>query len=558
MTLLLVLVILGCCVTEALRRPGEARCELDQLARGRRAALGGGRIETGLQDVLDALHVLEAEGQSTAACGVHTSVAVARAEADQLLGLAQPGPGAVPREQPRHETADMDARSPALRDHPLRVAHRIGGAFRRIVVVVGRSLTRFHHGVCLDELVPGEDAHQPRVAANRHRLADVAGGDGVERPGELDVMIGMDLALAPLRRVEGGALEWPEGGLLRLEEDLEGTPSRRAVEALAGHVLAPATRLALTVLDVDPRFSAEEALTHVLNGPLHRPLAGRMAGQGGVDREATMVGVLGEGALEDRVVTAGPGDRRLHVVDDEASRYATEGFPRGFEAGEDVGELLRLADVDVLVAAVAQRDDQGVVDAIPAGLAVVDPAEPAEVDFGDLTGSTVGHPHGDVRARPVAAVAPRIAMKRGVRDIDPVATQELLDLGQLQATRAVLGDEPGLDALPVRREPRLRAAGWTGLRPGAQLLGDLARQRFVRRRAVGPPAERLGGPHVAIDRGASVPRGPGHGSAPFAPRNPSQYLENFPHRDLPIGHLTLLPEGQDGLLRVIAGVASRS
>ena len=87
-----------------------------------------------------------------------------------------------------------------------------------------------------------------------------------------------------------------------------------------------------------------------------------------------------------------------------------------------------------------------------------------------------------------------------------------------------------------------------------KLLGDLSRQRLIRWLVAGnpPQLERCLG--AAVDRSAAMTGRSCDRTPPLTPRNPAQYLKNFPH---PPGRppVLLLLEGNGGPLRVIAGVA---
>lgn len=120
-----------------------------------------------------------------------------------------------------------------------------------------------------------------------------------------------------------------------------------------------------------------------------------MARDGRVDHEAADLRVLGEDALEDRLVAVGLGDRRLEIVEHHPPRHPTKEGPRVLEPIDHVAEALRPGDVHVLVAAIDERHDQRVRDALPTRLRVRHEAEAPEVDLDELPGRRVRHPHGE-------------------------------------------------------------------------------------------------------------------------------------------------------------------
>jgi len=107
--------------------------EEDELPSG-----AGGRrgIEALFDDGLDPADVDEVEVQGARAGGVESGAAVLVAEAQELLGLAEVGPGEGRDEETLQEAADVRAEAPALADHAIGVAHGVGRELLGIVVVV--------------------------------------------------------------------------------------------------------------------------------------------------------------------------------------------------------------------------------------------------------------------------------------------------------------------------------------------------------------------------------------------------------------------------------------
>ena len=187
-----------------------------------RGLVGVGRRsgEAAEDDPFDALDVEEVEGERAATGPVETLASVFAAQAQELLGLAQAGPGPDPSEQSLHEASDSRPLGAGLADHPIDVAHGVVGAFRRVVGVDGASLALLDASMGRDEFVADVDADELRVAPHPDLFAHVTGGRGVEGLLELDVVIRVDLGLGPGGRIVGGALEGQEGRLL-------GTVTRR-------------------------------------------------------------------------------------------------------------------------------------------------------------------------------------------------------------------------------------------------------------------------------------------------------------------------------------------
>jgi len=147
-------------------------------------------------------------------------------------------------------------------------------------------------------------------------------------------------ALGPRGRIEALAAQGLERGLLRILENDQGALAGGAMDALACGLEAPAARLALDVVAIDPLLAAEEALPQILDPALDVGFALGVAGHGGIDHEAAMAGVLGEGALEDRVATVRLRDRGLEVVEHDSAWDTSEEVPGVLQTLDQVLDLL--------------------------------------------------------------------------------------------------------------------------------------------------------------------------------------------------------------------------
>lgn len=170
-------------------------------------------------------------------------------------------------------------------------------------------------------------------------------------------------------------LEGSQNRLLDVFEHGQGTPAGGAVEAGSSHLEAPANSLALHVVGIDPGFAAEGVLERLLHLAVD-------AGHGRIDHEAPVAGVLDKGAPEGRAVTIRLRDGRLEVVEHDAHWGAAEERPCVLQALDQVRKRLAVGDVDVLVAAVDQGQDQRVEDPKVSGRGIAHEAEAAEVHLG--------------------------------------------------------------------------------------------------------------------------------------------------------------------------------
>ena len=88
-----------------------------------------------------------------------------------------------------------------------------------------------------------------------------------------------------------------------------------------------------------------------------------------------------------------------------------------------------MGDVDVLMAAEHERDDQRVVDAPVPRLGIPHQTQPSEIDLGELARRRLRPAHGESPPVGEATVLDREAVKGAVGDVDAPAGEQLLDLG---------------------------------------------------------------------------------------------------------------------------------
>ena len=225
-------------------------------------------VEGAFDDLLDTSDVDELEEERSPAGGIESFAAVLVGQPQEFLALAELRPREVAGQHRLHEASDVGTLAPSLAEQRVGVSPGVGSQLLGVVVIIGRAAAFFDTLVGLDELALDVDADQLAVAADPDAFADVTGGNGVEGLLELDVVIGVDFALGPHGRIESLAAEGLERGLLCVLEDDQGALAGGAVHALACGLEAPADRLALNVVAIDPLLAAEEALAQILDPAL--------------------------------------------------------------------------------------------------------------------------------------------------------------------------------------------------------------------------------------------------------------------------------------------------
>lgn len=168
----------------------------------RARGLGRWFAQSPQQDVLHPLDVDHIEGQGPAAGLLETLRTVLLGQAHELLGLTQLGPGEVSAEELLGEAADARAQLLGLADHVVGIPPGVGPQLLGVVVVVGSASSGRLRDMGLDQLSLEVDAHQRTIPADSNLLAAILGGNRVEGLAELNMVIGMNAALGPVRRIE--------------------------------------------------------------------------------------------------------------------------------------------------------------------------------------------------------------------------------------------------------------------------------------------------------------------------------------------------------------------
>ncbi len=359
----------------------------------------------------------------------------------------------------------------------------------------------------------------------------------------------MYLALRPTRRIEALLRERDERGAFDVLEDGERPLARRPVCASACGLTTPLVRPSLHVLEIAPALTAEAAVTEIAYASLDVRLARRVAYRCGVNDESAIGSVLLEGALEDGIVAVRLGDGCTHVIDDHATRHPAEEGPGIFEPVDQMRELLRVRDVDVLVPAARQRNYECPGDTPPTAGGVRHSSQPAEVDLGELARRRFGHAHRYSAALGKAAVLDGKPVERAIGDANALPGKKLMHLGEPEpAPLLCCRGQPLPDLLGVWHQLPFGLARHA-IRRGADTPRNLSRQLLRRLRRAGCPPQRLGQRRIAPDRATAMSRRPGDGGLALAAVEPPQHIQNLPHGHLSVrhpAHLQVRGCGEDG------------
>ena len=275
---------------------------------------------------------------------------------------------------------------------------------------------------------------------------------------------------------------------------MNGALPRRPVQPLPRHLPAPARRLRAQRRQRPAGAPGEEAVAGVLDIPLDPRLVFGVRHAGRVDQEAVVPRQFPIRPVDARVVAVGVGDARRQIVQ---RRRAAGTPPRKANAAtcpsSQAGAVLGGRRVEELVAAMAQRQQEGVELAPSPRLRIVPQPHIEEVDLRLLA-----------RGRVVAA-------DRHAR-------------GALQPVRPVLGHIAIEDA-PTRRQPPLLAQPLVQHASGGPAPPTAPGRRGARPPAPRPPPGRAGAPPAPSPPAATCThsaslRRPRHAAAPALPPPP--------------------------------------
>ena len=183
--------------------------------------------------------------------------------------------------------------------------------------------------VDLDQASPVVDAHQLEAQPDFHLLPWRAQGRRHRVEGILagHVVLGMHLGVAPVGDFVGLAVPGIQGLLFLIQEDLQGLTPGGAVDAPSRDISTPACRLIPEVSQILELTALEEALTYVLDAPLHLGHVPGEAHPGRVGDEATVLGVFQKATGQAGVQCVSDCHRGGEVVDDQILGDAAEEGP---------------------------------------------------------------------------------------------------------------------------------------------------------------------------------------------------------------------------------------
>ncbi len=133
----------------------------------------------------------------------------------------------------------------------------------------------------------------------------------------------------------------------------------------------------------------------------------------------------------------------------------------------------------------------------------------------------------------------RVAIHRAVRNVDSLAGQKLMHLGQLQAPLSLGAFQPLLEAIMMGTQRLFRGRDLARSRARLAPLRHPRRQRLIRRDLF-RPALFLRLSYIRADRLSATTGRHRYPSLALPPVVPFQYIQNFPHTVLPVCQYDLL------------------
>jgi hypothetical protein len=454
------------------------------------------------------------------------------------LGGAQVVQG-VAGQQLADQPGDRLAELGGLPAAPGRGALQEGDLLGRVVGPVGALAALGSAQVGLDQLSVAEHLQQLGGGPSVDVSADQPPWHRVQRAGDLDVAVGMDLRRRPGRQLErGGRQRQQRGPLGGLEYRQRLRASQRPAGAAAGDLEAPGLGGLHHGLQRAELAAGEEAVAHVGDRPLHARLILRLPGPGRVDEHAVVAGQLGVGAVELGVVQVRADHAGLEVVGHQPLGRPAEEPQRRHVGLHPDSKRHRQHRADEQVPRAAEDHHERPHSPPLAGGRVGPLTQVAVVQLGFLTRRRVGlaDRHLPAQRLSVRHRRPDVAAEAGDAGLQAaLVTQPLPDRGgridrQLLADQLVVGRD-----LP---EAGMAQLGGDQLREPAthQLLPALQADRL----APGDDPGRHGGRDVLAD-GVAVHAQAVGDLADRAARMPvDQDLGDIHHLEGPPCHLTLL------------------
>jgi hypothetical protein len=236
----------------------------------------------------------------------------------------------VASQQLADQPGDRFAELGGLPAAPGRGALQEGDLLRWVVGPVGALAALGSAQVGLDQLPLAEHLQQPGGEASVDHSADQPPWHRVQRAGDLDVAVGMDLGPRPRGQLERLLGQRQQRRPLRgMEHHDRLRASKRPAGAAAGDLQAPGLGGLLHRGQRAELAAGEEAVAHVGDGALHPGLVLGLPGPGRVDQHAVVAGQLGVGTVELGVVQVRADHAGLEVVGHQPPGRPAEEAERG-------------------------------------------------------------------------------------------------------------------------------------------------------------------------------------------------------------------------------------
>jgi hypothetical protein len=302
----------------------------------------------------------------------------------------------------------------------------------RKVGFIGGSTARRLSRMGLEQDAPIVEADGLAVRTRTQASADQATGQGIQRLGDLGVLITGDLGLRPEGYVVGRGRRGEQCRSLDRLVMLARHPLSATVTTHAVFLEAPAPGMTTCLLDRRQGLARKAVVAYMTHAALATRLVARSPHASRIDHEASRLAVLAKRLDDARLQGVGGLDDRLGAVRDQHMENAAVELPGRLAGFDRRCRGFALDRIDETVARNRRSEDESLQAPAPTACVRLEPAHPARVDLDFLARLAIDHGQRRRLASKIKLLTGK-AVQCAVRNLDSPTPQQLADLCQTDA-----------------------------------------------------------------------------------------------------------------------------